>query len=98
MMTVAGYFVSFNQSGQNSVIKIHNDWDSDWDLIIPGQFGDDSNTDLLFYKRPTGIGLFVRTNRSGNISTIKEHRDGDRNWDIIIPGNFGGGRNTDLLF
>jgi murein tripeptide amidase MpaA len=93
-----GLFVSTDGSGKTSTIKQYTDWDRDWDLIIPGNFGGGGHTDLLFYKRSIGEGLFVSTYRSGETSTIKRYTNWDRDWDLIIPGNFGGGGHTDLLF
>jgi hypothetical protein len=93
-----GLFVSTDGSGNIPTIKQHTDWDRDWDLIIPGNFGGDAHTDLLFYKQSVGEGLFVSTDGAGNIPTIKQHTNWDRDWDLIIPGNFGGDAHTDLLF
>jgi hypothetical protein len=43
-------FVSTDGSGNISEIRRHTDWDRDWSLIIPGNFGGRGFTDLLFYK------------------------------------------------
>jgi hypothetical protein len=96
-MTTEGLFVSTDGSGNIPIIKQYTDWDRDWNLIIPGNFGGDGHTDLLFYKR-SGTGLFVSTDGSGNIPIIKQYTDWDRDWNLIIPGNFGGDGHTDLLF
>jgi hypothetical protein len=66
-------------------------------MIIPGSFGGNARTDLLFYKR-TGVGFFASTDGNGNLTPIKQHVDWDRDWDVIVPGNFGGSNHTDLLF
>ncbi|HRI39916.1 MAG TPA: hypothetical protein PLO50_15275, partial [Nitrospira sp.] len=92
-----GWFVSTDGNGNISTIKSHKDWDLNWDLIVPGEFGGDSHTDLLLYSRSTGVGLFVTTDGSGNIATIRQHTDWDKTWDLIIPGQFGGDGHTDLV-
>jgi len=97
-MTTEGLFVSTDGSGNISNIKQHTDWDRGWDLIVPGNFGGDGHTDLLFYKRLLGSGLFVTTDGSGNILRLRQYTDWDRGWDLIVPGNFGGDGHTDLLF
>ena len=93
-----GLFVSTDGTGNISTLKQHVDWDKEWDRIVPGNFGGDNHTDLLFYKQSTGVGLFVTTDGTGNISTLKQHVDWDKEWDLIVPGNFGGDGHTDLLF
>lgn len=93
-----GLFVSTDGSGNIPTLKPHKDWDLDWDLIVPGNFGGDNHTDLLFYKRSTGVGLFVTTDGNGNILDLKQHTDWYKSWDMIIPGDFGGDNHTDLLF
>jgi hypothetical protein len=92
-----GLFISSDGNGNIPPLKQHKDWDLDWSQIVPGNFGGDSHTDLLFYKRRTGEALFASTDGNGNISTIKQYTDWDKNWDLIIPGNFGGDTHTDLL-
>jgi hypothetical protein len=91
-MTTEGLFVSTDGSGNRSNIKQHTnrDWDWNLNLIIPGNFGRDGYTDLLFYKRLDGTALFVTTDGSGNISRLRQYTDWDRGWDLIVPGNFGG--------
>jgi hypothetical protein len=93
-----GLFASTDGNGNVPTIKQYTDWDRDWVLIVPGNFGGDGHTDLLFYKRSVGQGLFVSTDGSGNVTTIKQFNDWDRDWNVIIPGNFGGDGHTDLLF
>ena len=97
-MTTKGLFVSTDGLGNFLPINTHDDWDTGWSEIIPGAFGGDGHTDLLFYDSSAGIGLFVSTDSNGNISTIKQHNNWDKYWDIIIPGNFGGDGYTDLFF
>ena len=91
-----GSFVSVDQNV--SEIRRHTDWD-DWDLIVPGAFGGDNFTDLLFYKRSGGEGLLASPDGSGGISELGRHTDWDKDWDLIIPGKFGVGQSlTDLFY
>jgi hypothetical protein len=72
-------------------------WNTHW-LIIPGSFGGDGKTDLLFYKYDNGLASFGLSTGGGNLSYTKQHEDWDKDWSTIIPGKFGGGGYTDLLF
>ena len=72
-------------------------WDKTWDLIVPGQFGGDGRTDLLFYDRETGRGEFYATDGAGKITLLRAHA-WDKTWDLIVPGQFNGDGWTDLLF
>ena len=45
-----GLFVTTDGNGNITDLRQHPDWDRDWDLIIPGNFGGSSFTDLLFYR------------------------------------------------
>lgn len=69
-----------------------------YDIIVPGDFGSNSRTDLLFYDRDTGQGDFVTTDGVGNVTPLRSHTDWRTSWDIIVPGQFGGDSRTDLLF
>ena len=84
-------------SGNVATIKQHTNWDRDWEVIVPGNFGGGPHSDLFLYKRSSGVALFLSTDGSGNVATIKEHADWDRDWDVIVPGNFGGGPHSDLF-
>jgi hypothetical protein len=83
--------------GNISLLKQHAGWRKSWSLIIPGNFGGSSRTDLLFYDPSTGQGEFYTTD-GGNISLLKQHAGWRKSWSLIIPGNFGGSSRTDLLF
>jgi predicted Zn-dependent protease len=77
----------------------HQSWRQTWSMIIPGNFGGSSFTDLLFYDPTTGQGEFYTTDGNGNISRLgNTHQSWRRTWSMIIPGNFGGSSFTDLLF
>ncbi|MBC1198282.1 hypothetical protein H0901_24415, partial [Microcystis aeruginosa BLCCF158] len=69
-----------------------------WKLIVPGNFGGNNYTDLLFYDPNTGEGEFYTTDGSGNIAFLKKRTDWRKTWKLIVPGNFGGNDYTDLLF
>jgi len=69
-----------------------------WDIIVPGNFGGDEHTDLLFYDRRAGDGKIYATNGQGDLTLLKHHTGWKKTWNIIVPGNFGGGGQTDLLF
>jgi hypothetical protein len=71
-------------------------WRTDWDMIIPGHFSDNPDTDLLFYGRASGTGEFYGTN--GSFSLIGSNPDWRQDWTIIIPGHFSDSPYTDPLF
>ena len=103
--TGEGLFVGTDGQGGISDISRYTDWDTDWDLIVPGSWGRGSRTGLLFYKRSTGEGLFVGSDRQGGITEVRRHTDWDQDWDVIVPlkprGVVGGdliGGFTALLF
>ena len=89
-------FATTDGSGNISTLEQHTDWDTDWNLIIPGDFGRQGPTDLLLYRRSVGEGLFVNTD-NGDIAMLRQHTDWDKDWDLIVPGNFGGSGHTGLL-
>jgi len=83
--------------GNIDLFKKHIRWRRTWSMIIPGNFGGTSNTDLLIYD-PTGEAEFYASDGQGNIHLLKKHTGWRRTWSMIIPGNFGGNSYTDLLF
>ena len=95
---VVAEFAGTYGGGNIATLQQHTDWDTNWNLIVPGNFGGSNRTGLLFYKRSNGEGLFVSTDGNGNIGTLQQHTDWDTDWDLIVPGNFGGNGFTDLLF
>jgi hypothetical protein len=93
-----GEFYTTDGGGNISPLKNHRGWRKTWQLIIPGNFGGDGTTDLLFYDPTIGEGEFYIADGGGNISLLKNHGGWRKTWQLIIPGNFGGGGTTDLLF
>lgn len=95
----SGEFYTTDGSGNISLLKSHTGWwRSSWKQIVPGTFGGNTYTDLLFYDATTGEGEFYTTDGSGNISDLKKLSGWRKTWKQIIPGNFGGSDYTDLLF
>lgn len=76
----------------------NHDWRTSWTQIIPGKFGGQGFTDLLFYQASTGTGESYSTDGLGGILLLEQHSDWRTSWTQIIPGNFGGDGLTDLLF
>lgn len=85
-------------SGGLTRLRGHSDWRDSWHSIVPGKFGGDGHTDLLFYDRTAGYGEFYTTDGSGRIKLLRAQPNWRTTWDLIVPGNFGGSGSTDLLF
>ncbi len=72
---------------------------TDWEMVVPGNFGgDDAWTDLFFYDRETGRGSFYTSDGDGRLQLLDTTPPFAETWTSIIPGNFGGNDRTDLLF
>jgi hypothetical protein len=80
------------------LLRTHTTWRPSWTQIVPGHFGGDGVTDLLFYEAATGLGEFYSVNAQGQIKLLKQHTNWRTSWRQIVPGNFGGSGFTDLLF
>jgi len=100
--TVTGLFTAqfYTTDGSGSIIRLsgYGNWRDSWYTIVPGDFGGNGRTDLLFYDRNAGYGEFYTTNDAGGITLLKAQPSWRTTWDIIVPGNFGGSGKTDLLF
>ncbi len=81
-----------------SRLRTHSNWRTSWTHVIPGQFGGDGLTDLLFYDASSGTGEFYAVDSQGRIRQLAVHTNWRTSWRHIIPGNFGGNSRTDLLF
>ncbi len=79
-------------------MKKHTGWRKTWKEIVPGTFGGNTYTDLLFYDATVGEGEFYTTDGNGNISLLKKYTGWRQSWQSILPGTFGGNIYTDLLF
>ena len=75
-------------------------WKPGTSHIIPGNFGGDGLTDLLFYSVSEGSAAFYVNEGNANIKLIRKVEAGGwrTSWTYIVPGNFGGSGLTDLLF
>ncbi len=99
----AAAFFDVSGRGNITLMNSYSDWDTDWDLIIPGNFGGTAmtqQTDILLYSRARGAAAFFDVSGHGNITLMNSYDDWDTDWDLIIPGNFGGTaqtQQTDLL-
>ncbi len=91
-------FYTTNGNGDIFLLKQHPGLPKTWSLIIPGNFGGNAYTDLLFYAPTTGDAEIYTTDGNGNISLLKKHTGWLKTWAQIIPGNFGGSEYTDLFF
>ena len=93
------FYISDGHGNISKLGNTHKRWRKSWDTIIPGNFGGNGFTDLLFYDNSRGEGEFYTSDGNGRIRRLGNiHRGWRKTWDIIIPGNFGGNGFTDLLF
>jgi hypothetical protein len=79
-------------------LRAYTDWRPGWTHIIPGRFGGDGRTDLLFYQASTGTGEFYTCTGRALLKPLKSHTGWRGSWRHIVPGHFGGDAFTDLLF
>jgi hypothetical protein len=91
-------FYTTNGAGGIDRLSAYTNWRASWSIILAGNFGGDSWSDLLFYDPLVGHGEFYATDGSGGITQLALHTNWRTTWDIIVPGNFGGDGHTDLLF
>ena len=95
---VQGEFYATDSQRNIGRLAAHSGWRSSWTIIVPGNFGGDGPTDLLFYDPSAGHGEFWTTDGQGNIAALRLHEGWRSSWAAIVPGNFGGSGHTDLLF
>ena len=93
-----GVFYSVDADSLNPTpLATHTNWRSSWFTIVPGNFGGDAFTDLLFYDPDAGLGEFYSVSQ-GAIKLLSSKNVWARTWNTILPGNFSGGTTTDLFF
>ena len=84
-----GEFYATNGQGGISQLAIHTNWRSSWTQIIPGNFGGNGFTDLLFYDAAANTGEFYTTNGRGGITLAEDlHRLALARGRQIVPGEF----------
>ena len=56
-----------------SIIRLrgYGNWRDSWYTIVPGDFGGNGRTDLLFYDRNAGQGEFYTSDDAGGITLLK---------------------------
>jgi hypothetical protein len=91
-------FYAVTNDGRMNRLSGGDNWRTTWDMIIPGDFGGDGKTDLLFYDRDAGLYAFYTVSSNGKLSRLSDGDNWRKTWDMIIPVNFGGDGKTDLLF
>jgi hypothetical protein len=97
LSTVAEFHTT-DGSGGMTLLEGYTDWGDSLDIIVPGNFGGNSWSDLLFYDREAGRGEFFTTDGQGHLTSLRVQPRWRTTWDIIVPGNFGGDGRTDLFF
>lgn len=97
--TSEGYGTFYKTTGASAGWSLLNksNWSSIWTSIIPGNFGSDGTTDLLFYSSHTGTGYFHHGKATGGMTAVKS-RSWRKTWTSITPGNFDGTGVDDLFF
>ena len=80
--------------------RFNSRWRSNWHIILSGNFGGSSVSDLLFYNKSKGKGEFYTSDGKGRITKLgNTHRGWRKSWDMIVSGNYNRTWNhTDLLF
>jgi hypothetical protein len=84
--------------GHLTLLNGYGGWRRTFQLIVPGNFGGNGYTDLLFYDPSRGESEFYKANGNGNLTRLVTNTGWRKSWEIIVPGNFGGNGYTDLLF
>jgi hypothetical protein len=90
-------FYGTDGTGGMTLVNLRS-WDKTWDLVVPGNFGGDGYTDLLYYDRETGSARFYTTDGWGGLHELRSHSGWRTSWDVIVAGQFGGNGWIDLLF
>ena len=91
-------FAWINEEGRYKMARLrpHTGWRTTWTHIVPGQFGGDGQTDLLFYEASSGTGEFYTVAKNARLEPLRSHTGWRTSWSHIVPGYFGG--RSGLLF
>ena len=81
-------FMRPTASANLALLQSHEGWRQSWDMIVPGDFGGDGNTDLLFYDRGGGVGEFYEV-AGGKIALLQTESGWRSSWDVILPLRLG---------
>lgn len=84
-------------TGNLTTIAAQATWATTWDQIVPGNFGGNAQTDLLFYNAQSGIAR-IYTTGPGAVITLLASFSGWQEWDRIVAGQFATGSTSDLFF
>lgn len=96
--TGTGQFCGVN-GGQVDYLSTHDDWRTDWDIIVSGNFTQHgTGSSLLFYQRANGVGGFWGVDSHGQPTFETTYTDWRRDWWRIVPITLGWGANPGLLF
>jgi hypothetical protein len=77
-------------------LRFAGDWRRSWSQIIPGRFGGNTGTDLLFYDR-AGQWETYAVAADGRLSFIQSTAGLPANCSQIVTGHFTGGAHMDVL-
>jgi len=91
------FYISLG-NGDMELVKKYDRARTTWGIIVPGNFGGNSHTDLLFYDPIKGEVEFYISLGNGDMELVKKYDRARKTCGIIVPGNFGGNNYTDLLF
>jgi hypothetical protein len=93
-----GEIQRFLSIDQYKTVQRYENWRDTWSIIVPGNFGGSTGTDLLFYDSTTGEGVFYSINEQGDLKLLRVYQGWRKTWLHIVPGKFSGNSYTDLLF
>jgi hypothetical protein len=78
--------------------KSYDGWRSSWSMIVAGNFGGNSYSDLLFYDQQAGIGEFYLADGPGNIQLLNTNEGWNTTWNSILAGKFMNSSYSSLFF
>ncbi len=59
-----------------------------WSMVVPGNFGGSSRTDLLFYDAPAGEAALCFVDHRGGLEPIRSYTGWRTTWSHLVPGTF----------